>query len=106
MYITSRLLSLPSQMLTLVTGTGCSLGALIAATTSACRADPFIAAVTASAAFTLASQRALENARGPGQLSTNILDELYLLEVSPEAQTSSAHLLVRVLVFYCALEQD
>lgn len=69
-------------MLTLVTGTGCSLGALIAATTAASRADPFIAAVTASAAFTLAGQRALATARGPGQLSTNILDELFLLEVS------------------------
>lgn len=74
-------MSLLSQMLTLVTGTGCSLGALIAATTAASRADPFIGALTASAAFTLASQRALESARGPGQLSTHILDELYMLEV-------------------------
>ena len=68
------------KMLTLVTGTGCSLGALIAATTSASRDDPFLAAVTASAAFTLAGQRALESSRGPGALSTAILDELYLLE--------------------------
>ena len=33
------------KMLTLVTGTGCSLGALIAATTSATRDAPFIATV-------------------------------------------------------------
>jgi hydroxyethylthiazole kinase len=76
-------------MLTLVTGTGCSLGALIAATTSASRADPFIAAATASAAFTLAGQRALATARGPGQLSTNILDEIFLLEVSTFSSTIS-----------------
>ena len=68
------------KMLTLVTGTGCSLGALIAATTAASRDDPFVAAVTASAAFTLAGRRALAHARGPGALSTALLDELYLLE--------------------------
>jgi hydroxyethylthiazole kinase len=33
------------RMLTLVTGTGCSLGALIAATTAASRSDPFVATV-------------------------------------------------------------
>jgi hydroxyethylthiazole kinase-like sugar kinase family protein len=36
--------------------------------------------VTAHAAFTLAGRRALATARGPGTLSTNLLDELYLLE--------------------------
>jgi len=71
------------KMLTLVTGTGCSLGALMAATLAANPKDPFAACCAASAAFTLAGKRALASpdaVRGPGSLSAALLDELYLLD--------------------------
>jgi len=69
------------KMLTRVTGTGCALGALVAAACApASGAEPLVGAVAAHCAFTLAGRRAVARARGPGELSTLLQDELYLLE--------------------------
>lgn len=64
--------------LTRVTGVGCALGALMAAT-AATGADPVGAAVTATAAVTVAAEGAVEHSRGPGSFAAALLDELAAL---------------------------
>lgn len=62
-------------LLTRVTGAGCSLGALIAAF-AAVVDDPGRAAVSASAVYAAAAERAALTARGTGSFAVNLLDEL------------------------------
>lgn len=64
--------------LTRVTGVGCALGALMAAT-AATGADPVRAAVTATAVLTVAAECAVEHSRGPGSFAPALLDELAAL---------------------------
>ncbi|WP_374928108.1 hydroxyethylthiazole kinase [Kytococcus sedentarius] len=75
--------------LTQVTGAGCALGALMAACV-ACTADPLLAAATATAAYTVAAERAAELSRGPGSLVPALLDELALL--TPESLAAAVQL--------------
>ncbi|KAK3275713.1 hypothetical protein CYMTET_16172, partial [Cymbomonas tetramitiformis] len=70
-------------MMTKVTGTGCSLGALVAATMSAWPHDPFVAALTGHAVFKAAGGAAVAVSRGPGALQGALCDELYTLSNSP-----------------------
>lgn len=65
-------------LLTKVTGTGCALGAVMAAFL-AVSATTLDAAVTASAVFAAAGERAAADVRGPGGLAAALLDQLYLL---------------------------
>ena len=65
-------------LLTLVTGAGCALGALMAGL-AATAEQPFDAATAASAAFALAAERAAGHAAGPGSFATRLLDELAAL---------------------------
>jgi hydroxyethylthiazole kinase len=70
------------QLLTRVTGTGCALGALMAAF-AAVQPEPLRAAASASAVFAEAGRRAgekVDNVRpGPGTFATALVDHLYWL---------------------------
>ncbi|MGO9750486.1 MAG: hydroxyethylthiazole kinase [Solirubrobacteraceae bacterium] len=65
-------------MLTKVTGTGCALGAVIAAFLAVCD-SPLDGAVSASAVFAAAGERAAAQVRGPGGMAAALLDQLYLI---------------------------
>ncbi len=64
-----------SPMMTCVTGSGCSLGGVMAV--YAAVADPFIAAATGAAVYNLAGKRAAAKAEGTGSFQQYFLDELY-----------------------------
>lgn len=58
-----------------ITGAGCSLGGVAAV--YAAVAEPFIAALTATALYNLAGYRAGKKADGPGSFQMHFIDELY-----------------------------
>lgn len=64
-----------SQFMPKITGSGCSLGGVVAVYATA--ASPFIAALTATAVYNLAGTRAEKRADGPGSFQVRFLDELY-----------------------------
>lgn len=66
-----------SPLMRSVTGSGCSLGGVAAV--YACVADPFTAALTATAAYNLAGARATERSDGPGSFQVAFLDALAAL---------------------------
>lgn len=65
-----------SNMMPLVTGTGCVLAAVMAGF-RAINPDSFDAATFATLYFTLSGQIAAENSAGPGSFKVNFLDNLY-----------------------------
>lgn len=64
-----------SHFMEKITGSGCSLGGVVAVYAAA--VSPFIAALTAAAAYNLAGSRAENKADGPGSFQIQFLDELY-----------------------------
>lgn len=66
-----------SPLMCSVTGSGCSLGGVTAV--YACVADPFTAALTATAAYNLAGAQAAECSDGPGSFQVAFLDALAAL---------------------------
>ncbi|MFD3579523.1 hydroxyethylthiazole kinase [Streptomyces sp. NPDC058644] len=76
-------------LLTLVTGTGCSLGALVAACT-AVTGDALLAATAATGLLTVAAEDAATRSAGPGTFAVALIDALY--ELSPERLTEALHL--------------
>ena len=64
-----------SHFMELITGSGCSLGGVVAVYLTA--ASPFIAALTATAVYNLAGKRAASKVEGPGSFQVQFLDELY-----------------------------
>jgi hydroxyethylthiazole kinase len=64
-----------SHFMKKITGAGCSLGGVIAV--YATEASPFIAALTATAAYNLAAGRAEGRVDGPSSFQVAFLDELY-----------------------------
>ena len=70
-----------SEMMPCITGTGCSLGGVMAV--YAAVADPFIAAITGSAVYNLAGTRAAAHAKGTGSFQMDFIDELYV--ATPDA---------------------
>jgi len=64
-----------SHFMPKITGTGCSLGGVIAVYATA--ASPFIAALTGTAVYNLAGARAEKKVDGPGSFQVQFLDELY-----------------------------
>ena len=66
-----------SPLMCSVTGSGCSLGGVAAV--YACVADPFTAALTATAAYNLAGAQAAECSDGPGSFQVAFLDALAAL---------------------------
>lgn len=73
-------------LLTKVTGTGCSLGALVAACASVC--DPLAAAVAATVWLGVAGERAAARARFPGSFRVAMLDELAALSPTDVAMAA------------------
>ncbi len=72
-----------NPLVTRITAVGCALGAVIAALLPAAR-NPLRAAVTASALFKIAAERAGHTARGPGTLAAAFLDQLFLVGVEKD----------------------
>lgn len=68
-----------SPMLQLVIGTGCSLGALVAAYLAAWE-DPFEAVIAAHAHMSAAVQKAASKAHAPGSFAVAWMDAIYELE--------------------------
>lgn len=66
-----------SPLMCAVTGSGCSLGGVAAV--YACVADPFVAALAATAAYNLAGARAAATCKGPGSFQVAFLDALAAL---------------------------
>lgn len=64
-----------APMMPCITGTGCSLGGVMAVYAAA--ADPFVAAVTGAAVYNLAGSRAEQYVKGTGSFQTAFIDELY-----------------------------
>ena len=64
-----------SPLLTQVTGTGCALGALVAAC-CAVEPDRLVAATAGTAILTVAADAAAARAAGPGSFAVGLLDEL------------------------------
>lgn len=64
-----------SHLMEKITGSGCSLGGVIAVYATA--TSPFIASLTATAAYNLAGNRAEKKVDGPGSFQIQFLDELY-----------------------------
>lgn len=77
-----------SPLMTCITGSGCSLGGVCAV--YACVADPFVAALTATATYNLAGLRAAENCEGPGSFQVAFLDALYNLTAEEVAEAPLA----------------
>lgn len=65
-----------SHFMEKVTGSGCSLGGVTAVYATA--ANPFIAALTATAVYNLAGKRAELRITAPGSFQVAFIDELYL----------------------------
>ena len=74
--------------LTRVTGGGCALGALMAAGTTV--AEPFTAAIAATAGLTLAAEEAAQTANGPGTFAPALLDALD--QLGPQEMADRLHL--------------
>jgi hydroxyethylthiazole kinase len=66
------------ELLTKVTGSGCALGAVLAAFLGVSE-SPLQAAISGSAVFARAAERAANESRGPGTLAFNLIDQLYLI---------------------------
>lgn len=77
------------QLLTRVTGTGCSLGGLVAACCGV--GEPFEAAVTATAWLGVAGERAAGSAAGPGTFAVHLLDALASLTPDEIGSRTVAH---------------
>lgn len=73
-----------SPLMTCITGSGCSLGGVAAV--YACVADPFVAALVATAAYNLAGLRAAEACSGSGSFQVAFLDALYNLTAEEVAE--------------------
>lgn len=77
------------EWLTRVTGSGCALGALMAAFAGSGSA-PLVAASAATATLTVAAEQAATGTRGPGSFAAALLDELFLL--TPDTLASAVRL--------------
>jgi hydroxyethylthiazole kinase len=66
------------EMLTKITGAGCMLGALCAAT-AAVEADKFIASIAAVVSMGIAGEMAFKESQLPGTFKCKLIDSIYLL---------------------------
>lgn len=76
-------------LLSLVTGTGCSLGALVTACT-AVTGDTLLAATAATGLLTVAAEIAAARSTGPGTFAVALIDALY--ELSPDQLAEALNL--------------
>lgn len=68
-----------TSLLTLVTGAGCMVGALTAAT-AAVEEDKFLATVASILSMNLAGEHAAKTVKAPGSFKVKLIDEIYLLK--------------------------
>ncbi|GAW83771.1 hydroxyethylthiazole kinase [Plasmodium gonderi] len=71
------------KILTKITGSGCSVGALCAAATSVYPKNSFIACTAASLIYKMAAFKAYQKEIGPGTLSHKIIDNIYYYSNNP-----------------------
>ncbi|KYN98190.1 putative hydroxyethylthiazole kinase [Plasmodium gaboni] len=71
------------KILTKITGSGCSVGALCAAATSVYPQNPFIACISATLIYKLAAFKAYQKEKYPGSLSHKIIDDIYYYSHNP-----------------------
>lgn len=69
------------EMLTKITGAGCMLGALCAAT-SAVEKDKFISSIAAVASMCIAGEMAFKESSLPGTFKCKLMDNIYILDSS------------------------
>ena len=74
-----------SALLTRVTGTGCALGAMVAAYCAVCH-TPLEAALVALSHMAIAGEMAAEHHKGVGSFAVALLDQLSLLAQNDDAQ--------------------
>lgn len=67
-----------TNLLTLITGAGCMVGALTAATAGV-EDDKFIATITSILSLNLAAEHAEPESNGPGSFKINLIDHIYKL---------------------------
>lgn len=81
-YITdgNEILRVPGghEIMTKITGTGCSLGATMAAFLSVSK-NPLMAAYVASTIFAKAGEQAAKDSKGPGSFQVEFIDNLYII---------------------------
>lgn len=68
-----------TPLLTLVTGAGCMVGALTAAT-AAVEEDKFISAITSVLSMNVAAEHAAKEVNTPGSFKVKLIDEIYSLK--------------------------
>ncbi|MDR3312379.1 MAG: hydroxyethylthiazole kinase [Spirochaetaceae bacterium] len=68
------------EMLKLVTGAGCMLGALCGATSAAAKDDPLDAAVAAIVSLCIAGEMAAAKARFPGSFRVALMDSIFQVD--------------------------
>lgn len=68
-----------TKLLTLITGAGCMVGALTAATAAA-EKDKFVAGIASVLAMNLAGEHAEKHAKAPGSFRVKLIDEIYNLK--------------------------
>ncbi|MFP7495068.1 hydroxyethylthiazole kinase [Terribacillus saccharophilus] len=73
------------DMLTTITGSGCLLGAVIAAFAGSAE-DMVEACIGALAFYGIAAEKAAENAKAPGSFQVAFLDQLYLSESATDGE--------------------
>jgi hydroxyethylthiazole kinase len=78
-------------MFTRITGAGCMLGALCAATAAAAPDDLFAAAVCAVTAMNVAAEDAYAAAPAPGSFRVRLMDAIYTLDASALAARMIIH---------------
>ncbi|CRH02823.1 hydroxyethylthiazole kinase, putative [Plasmodium relictum] len=72
------------KILTKITGSGCSVGALCAAATSVFSQNSFIACTTGTLIYKLASFKAYQKEKYPGSLNHKIIDYIYYYSNYPQ----------------------
>ncbi|WP_157967905.1 hydroxyethylthiazole kinase [Paraliobacillus sp. X-1268] len=86
-----------TQLLTKVTGTGCLLGAVIAAFLTTGE-KPLLAATAAVAFYDVAAERARQNASAPGSFQIAFLDALF--------ETNAQHVSEKINITHESLDED
>jgi hydroxyethylthiazole kinase len=80
-----------SFMFTKITGAGCMLGALCAATAAVAPEDLFTASVCAVTAMNVAAENAYAEAPAPGSFRMKLMDHIYALEGATLAERMIIH---------------
>lgn len=78
------IINLDLPILTKITGAGCAVGALCAATLAAYPQNPFIASLSAILLYKLAALKAYQTESFPGSLHHKLIDNIYFIAKNPK----------------------